>query len=118
MPGLAKEDIKVVVSDDNVLTISGERRLVVDEGAAEPTKEGAAESGKDVTAAAGKPPVHHRIERSFGRFVRSFQLPRNADADKVSAQVISGVLTVRAPKKELAPEVQARGRVPIAWKDL
>lgn len=98
VPGVNKSDgVNVVVSDDNTLTISGERRF-----------EAAADEGDD---------VHHRVERSFGKFVRSFQLPRNADSDKVSATVTSGVLTVRVPKKEM-PAEQARGSIPIEWKDL
>ncbi len=132
VPGLTRDDVKVVVSDDNVLTISGERRLVVDEelpAEAPKAKEGEADKAKagavaekekagPVSAAAGKAPYHHRVERSYGRFVRSFALPRNADADKVSATVSSGVLTVRVPKKEVSPEQAARGQVPVDWKEV
>jgi HSP20 family protein len=107
VPGIGanKTGVSVSVSDDNTLTISGERRF---EAAAddEQPKAGTTEAA-----------VHHRVERSFGKFVRSFQLPRNADGDKVSATVTSGVLTVRVPKKEVPPE-QTRGSIPIEWKDL
>jgi HSP20 family protein len=132
VPGLTRDDVKVAVSDDNVLTISGERRLSVEEeppaeqqqqppkGEADKGKAGAvAEKEKaGPVAAGGKAPYHHRIERSFGRFVRSFALPRHADAEKVKATVTSGVLTVRVPKKEVPPEQASRGHVPVEWKDL
>lgn len=121
VPGLTREEVAIEVSDENVLTISGERRLVMEEEppAGEAPKGGeAAAKEKAGPVAAAKPSVHHRVERSYGRFVRSFKLPRNADADKVSATVASGVLTVRVPKKEVPPEQAGRGRINIDWKDL
>jgi len=44
----------------------------------------------------------HRIERSYGTFVRAFSLPDTVEADKVKADYKNGVLTVRLPKKEVA----------------
>jgi HSP20 family protein len=44
----------------------------------------------------------HRIERSYGSFVRAFSLPETVDGDKVKADYKSGVLTVTLPKKEVA----------------
>jgi HSP20 family protein len=44
----------------------------------------------------------HRIERSYGSFVRYFSLPDTVDSEKVSAHFDSGVLTVTLPKKEVA----------------
>ena len=44
----------------------------------------------------------HRIERSYGSFVRAFSLPDTVDAEKVKADYKSGVLTVTIPKKEVA----------------
>lgn len=41
----------------------------------------------------------HRIERSYGSFMRSFSLPDNADPDKVSAYMKDGVLHVRIEKR-------------------
>jgi len=79
LPGIDKKDVKVEVKD-GVLTISGERHYK-----------------KDV-----KEENAHRIERSYGRFVRSFSLPTNVDADKVDASMNNGMLDVRLPKKESA----------------
>jgi len=105
VPGIANKSGVNVVVQDNVLTISGERRFETASDEDEP------KAGEDK-------PVHHRVERSFGRFVRSFQLPRHADGDKVKATVASGVLTVRVPKKEVPPHEQMGGQVPIDWKEL
>ena len=45
---------------------------------------------------------YHRIERSYGSFVRYFSLPDTVEADKVHADYKNGVLSVSLPKKELA----------------
>ncbi len=44
----------------------------------------------------------HRIERSYGSFVRAFSLPDTVDGDKVKADYKNGVLTITLPKKEVA----------------
>src|SRR5689334_17533945 len=44
----------------------------------------------------------HRIERSYGSFVRAFSLPDTVDGEKVQADYKNGVLTVTLPKKEVA----------------
>ena len=44
----------------------------------------------------------HRIERSYGTFVRAFSLPETVDGDKVKADFKNGVLTITLPKKEVA----------------
>jgi HSP20 family protein len=66
--------------ENNVLTLSGERQFVSDEANDE----------------------YHRVERSFGRFSRSFTLPRNINTDAVKAGFENGVLTVTLPKLEKA----------------
>jgi HSP20 family protein len=77
LPGLGKEDLDIEVKD-NVLTISGERRAEHED-----RKEG-----------------YHRVERAFGRFSRSLDLPEGIDAAAVSAEFHDGVLEVRIPKPE------------------
>jgi HSP20 family protein len=82
LPGVKREDIDVAI-DGNVLTLKGERKLEKEE------------SGRK----------YHRIERSYGSFVRQFQLPTNVDTSSIDAKLNEGVLTVRLPKKE---ELKAR----------
>ncbi len=79
LPEVKKEDVKVTV-EDGVLTITGERKLEKEE----------------------KDKKYHRIERSYGNFLRSFTLPDAADGAKVSAEFKDGVLKVRLPKTEKA----------------
>jgi HSP20 family protein len=79
LPDMKKEEVKLTVEND-VLTISGERKY---------EKETAGYK-------------HHRIERAYGSFVRSFSLPEDADGSKVSADYKDGMLTVRLPKSEKA----------------
>ncbi|CAH9083200.1 unnamed protein product [Cuscuta epithymum] len=77
MPGLKSGDIKVQIEDDNVLTISGERKREADE------KEGT---------------KYVRMERRVGKFMRKFVLPENANPEKISAVCQDGVLTVTVEK--------------------
>ncbi len=79
LPGVQKKDVILEVKD-GVLTLSGERRYE-----------------KNVQE------EHvHRVERVYGHFSRSFNLPRNVDADKVDAHMKDGILHVRLPKLESA----------------
>jgi HSP20 family protein len=81
LPGVKREDIEVSI-DANVLTLKGERKLEREE------------EGRR----------YHRIERSYGTFVRQFQLPSNVDSTKIDAQLTDGVLTIALNKKqELKP---------------
>lgn len=79
LPELKKEDVKVSV-ENGELTISGERKSEKEE----------------------KDKRFHRIERSYGSFIRSFTLPESVNADKVSAEFKDGVLSVHLPKDEKA----------------
>jgi HSP20 family protein len=44
----------------------------------------------------------HRVERSYGSFVRAFSLPETVDGEKVKADYKNGVLTITIAKKEVA----------------
>jgi len=79
LPEVKKEELKVNV-EDGVLTITGERKFEKEE------------KGKKF----------HRIERSYGSFIRTFTLPDNVDATKVAADFKEGVLLVHLPKDEKA----------------
>ena len=79
LPEVNKSDVKVTVQDD-VLTIAGERTFEKEE------------TGRK----------YHRVERAYGSFARSFTLPEDADAAKVSADFKDGVLIVHLPKSEKA----------------
>ena len=41
-----------------------------------------------------------RMERVYGDFGRDFEIPHDIDADRISASLESGILTIHAPKKE------------------
>ena len=79
LPGVDPKDIEARV-EDGTLYLKGERKF---------EKESKKEN-------------YHRIERTYGSFMRSFALPTSVDADKVSAEYRDGVLTLTLPKKEEA----------------
>ena len=75
LPGVRREDVKVTV-EEGILAIQGERRQEKEE----------------------KGEKHHRVERTYGTFFRSFRLPDNAAAGDVRAECKDGVLLVHIPK--------------------
>jgi HSP20 family protein len=77
LPEVKKEDVKVTV-EEGVLTLQGERRQEKEE------------KGKK----------YHRVERSYGSFVRSFTLPESVDEAAVKAEYKDGVLSLHLPKTE------------------
>jgi HSP20 family protein len=44
-----------------------------------------------------------RMERVYGDFDREFAIPKDIDADRISASLANGILTIRAPKKGARP---------------
>ena len=79
LPGVKKEDVRGAV-ENGVLSISGERKTETEE------------KGKK----------YHRIEQSYGTFIRSFILPEGTSSDKISAEFRHGLLKVHVPKEEKA----------------
>ena len=79
LPEVQKGDVKVTV-ENGILTIAGERKLE-----------------KEATNR-----KYHRVERTYGTFIRSFTVPDDADDAKVSADFRDGMLTVRLVKNEKA----------------
>jgi HSP20 family protein len=88
LPEMKRDDIKVTV-EGGTLTISGERKIEKEE------------KGKR----------YHRVERAYGRFVRSFGVPDDADAQKVNAEFKDGVLKVHLAKSESAKPKQIEVKV-------
>ena len=50
----------------------------------------------------------HRIERVYGKFERSFSLPKAVESEKIKADLKNGVLTITLPKKEEAKPRQVQ----------
>jgi len=75
LPGIKKEDIEIT-TEDNVLTISGERKM----------KEEIKEDD------------YYKVESAYGKFSRSFTLPEKIDVENIHAESKDGVLEVIIPK--------------------
>lgn len=86
LPGMEPKDVDISVSDDR-LTIKGERKAEKEE------------KGK----------TFYRMERCYGSFSRTIELPASVEADKAKADYKNGVLEITLPKTE---QVKAK-KIPI-----
>ena len=77
LPEIKREDVKVTV-ENGILTLQGERKHEKEE----------------------KNRKFHRVERSYGTFLRTFTVPTDADEAKVAADFKEGILRVHLPKTE------------------
>jgi HSP20 family protein len=94
VPGVEEKDLDISL-ENGVLTISGERKMENEE----------------------KQDNFHRIERSYGRFTRSFTLPPTVDENNVKAEFNNGVLKITLAKREEAKPKQIKieaGKTPAA----
>lgn len=88
LPEVKKENVQITL-ENNLLTIRGERKFE------EETKK----------------ENYHRIERTYGEFIRSFTLPTFINAEKITAEFKDGVLRVTIPKREEAKPKQIEVKV-------
>ena len=88
VPGMDPKDIDISLSD-GVLTIRGEKRQEKEEKEAD----------------------YHLVERSYGSFTRSVQLPREVQSDKISASYKNGILKIALPKSEEAKKKEIKIKV-------
>ena len=79
LPGVSKENLKLSFHDSELI-ISGERKQEKED----------------------KDSKYHRIERTYGKYYRSFTLPQTIQADKINAEFKDGQLTITIPKSEEA----------------
>ena len=85
LPGLDGKDVNVSITG-NLLTIKGEKKKETED----------------------KDENRHYVERFFGSFQRSFQLPANVKSDKIDASFDKGVLKVTLPKTEEAKKKEIK----------
>ena len=88
VPGMDSKDIDISLSDGR-LTIKGEKKQEKDEKEAD----------------------YHVIERSYGAFTRSVQLPKEVRHDKISASYKNGILKITLPKSEEAKKKEVKIKV-------
>jgi HSP20 family protein len=79
VPGVDLKDIDIRI-ENGTLSLKGERKFEREE----------------------KNKGFHRLERSYGSFVRYFTVPDTVDSENVKADYQGGVLTITLPKKEIA----------------
>ena len=88
VPGIDEKDIDVRI-ENNTLTVHGERKIEKEE----------------------KEENYRRVERQYGSFTRTFNLPPSVDAEKVQADYDKGVLKITLPKKAEAKPKQIKVNV-------
>src|SRR5579862_9216374 len=77
LPGVESQDVEIT-HENGVLTVRGEK------------KQSRKEDDQDTR--------YHILERTYGPFVRSFQMPKGLDENKIEARYDNGVLTIHIPK--------------------
>jgi len=85
LPGFREDQISIQ-TENGMLTLTGERKFEKENGERN----------------------YHRVERSYGQFVRSFSLPNNVDREKIHATFSNGLLQIELPKREDAKPRQIR----------
>jgi HSP20 family protein len=90
IPGVQKDDVKISINEDRILSIRGEKRQ-------SETIEGQ---------------QFVRVESHFGTFARSFTLSDSIDINGIQAEFNNGILQITLPKVEL--EKPKSIEVPIA----
>jgi HSP20 family protein len=85
LPGFTSDQVEVQM-EGGVLTLKGERKF------------------EDETEGRN----YHRVERSYGQFVRSFTLPNNVNRDAIKATFHDGLLSIELPKREEAKPRQIK----------
>jgi len=88
VPGIDEKDIDVRI-ENNTLTVHGERKIEKEE----------------------KEENYRRVERQYGSFTRTFNLPPTVDPEKVQADYDKGVLKITLPKKAEAKPKQIKVNV-------
>ena len=88
IPGLDPKEVDISLAD-KLLTIKGEKKQEREE----------------------KEENYHLIERSFGSFSRSIQLPTEVKSDKISASYKNGILKIVLPKSEEAKKKEVKIKV-------
>ena len=88
LPEVKKEDVEVKL-EQNALSLRGERKF---------------EEKTDREN-------YHRVERHYGEFMRSFNVPLYVNAARIKADFKDGVLTITLPKNEEARPKQINVKV-------
>lgn len=85
VPGVEEKDLDIRI-ENNFLTVRGERKFEKEE----------------------KEQNFHRIERRYGSFSRSFQLPTTVNSEDVRAEYVNGVLKINLAKRAEAKPKQIK----------
>jgi len=85
VPGVNEDELNVSL-ENNILTVSGERKFEKEE----------------------KEENFHRIERRYGSFTRTFRLPNTVDGEKVDATYDKGILKISLAKRAEAKPKQIK----------
>ncbi|KAG4103673.1 HSP20-like chaperone [Neocallimastix lanati (nom. inval.)] len=115
LPGLTKDNVRMELTDNGILTISGERKWnyqtsFPSENQNQNQNQNQTNNNNNLMSSPSIPEenklndkysrnaYYKRIERSFGQFKRSFTLPDDIDSSNIEAKMENGVLIIKLPK--------------------
>lgn len=93
LPGVNPADVEIT-AENGVLSVRGEKQEMEKEG--------------------DEASRYHVVERTYGSFARSFQMPKGLDESKIVAEYAHGVLTIHVPKTALPQPRRIAISTPIA----
>ncbi len=88
LPGVKKEDVKITINDENILSLKGNKQRAI---------QNTDDKDGEVQAAER---TYVKVERRFGEFNRSFAMPENINKESIQAKFDNGILNLILAKIE------------------
>ncbi|KAL6598419.1 HSP20-like chaperone [Neocallimastix californiae] len=90
LPGMTKDQVKIELNDEHILTISGERKSIFKKKESNEN----IKSKETISLEENNKVKYNIMESNYGKFSRSFRIPEDADIENIHAKMENGVLEV------------------------
>ncbi|KAG4092441.1 HSP20-like chaperone [Neocallimastix lanati (nom. inval.)] len=90
LPGMTKDQVKIELNEEHILTISGERKSIFKKKESNEN----IKSKETISLEENNKVKYNIMESNYGKFSRSFKIPEDADIENIHAKMENGVLEV------------------------